>query len=71
MEQSGRSAIPANNPLMAYHAQLKAPDLEKQARYLMSVACLVKVAAKHNELQQKAQELLEQAKRIKKQNVDY
>ena len=58
MEQSGRSAILAKNPLMAYHAQVKAPDLEKQARYLMSVACLVKDAVKHDELQRQAQELL-------------
>jgi hypothetical protein len=35
------------------------PDqLRKQARYLLSIACLVKDAAKHDELQRKAQELL-------------
>jgi hypothetical protein len=40
--------------------QVNAPDLEKQARCLMSVACLVNNAAKHDELQKKAQELLAQ-----------
>lgn len=39
-------------------AQVKAPDLEKQARYLLSIACLVKDAAKHDELQQKANALI-------------
>jgi hypothetical protein len=38
--------------------QAKAPDLEKQARFLLSIACLVKDAAKHDELQQKANALL-------------
>jgi hypothetical protein len=38
-------------------------ELRKQARYLLSIACLVKDAAKHDELQQKAQELLAEAKK--------
>jgi len=42
---------------MAYHAQVKAPDLEKQARYLMSVACLVKDAEIHDRLQQEVKRL--------------
>ncbi len=37
-------------------------ELRKQARYLLSIACLVKDAAKHDEMQQKAQELLAEAK---------
>jgi hypothetical protein len=31
---------------------------ERQARYLQSIACFIKDAAKHDELQRKAQELL-------------
>ena len=38
--------------------ELSAQVLEKHARYLLSIACLVKDAAKHDELQQRAQELL-------------
>jgi hypothetical protein len=34
---------------------------QRRARYLLSIACLVKDAAKHDELQQKAQCLLAQA----------
>jgi len=41
--------------------QAKAPDLEKRARYLQSIACFVKNAEKHDELQRKAQELLTKA----------
>jgi hypothetical protein len=41
-------------------------DLQKQTRYLMSISCLVKDAAKHDELQQKAQGLLAQARAIRK-----
>jgi len=37
-------------------------ELRKQARYLQSIACLVNDAAKHDELQQKAQELIEKAR---------
>jgi hypothetical protein len=38
------------------------PDqLSKQARYLQSIACLVKDATKHDELQQKAEALLAKA----------
>jgi hypothetical protein len=39
---------------------MKPPNSEslRQARYLQSIACLVKDAAKHDELQQKSQELL-------------
>jgi hypothetical protein len=33
-------------------------DLLRRARYLQSIACLVKDAAKYDELQQQAQELL-------------
>jgi hypothetical protein len=43
----------------------KAGDLERRARYLLSISCLVKDAAKHDELQQKAQGLLIQAARLK------
>ena len=39
-------------------------DLQKRARYLQSIACLVKDVAKHDELQQQAQELLRKAKAI-------
>jgi hypothetical protein len=39
-------------------------QMKKQARYLMSVACLVKDAAKHDELPQKAQGLLAEAERL-------
>jgi hypothetical protein len=39
--------------------------IEKQARYLLSIACLVKDATKHDELQQKAQNLLVQAENQK------
>jgi hypothetical protein len=45
-----------------------ASQLEKQAGYLLSIACLVKDAAKHEELQQKAQELLARAARQKINN---
>jgi hypothetical protein len=38
--------------------------LEKQARYLLSIACLVRDAAKHDELQQKAQEILLQYEKV-------
>ena len=38
-----------------------ATDLQRQARYLQSIACLVKDAEKHDELRQKAQELLAKA----------
>jgi hypothetical protein len=41
-----------------------AGDLEKRARHLQSSACLVKDAAKHDELQQRAQELLAQAAKL-------
>jgi hypothetical protein len=41
--------------------QAKPPDLKKQARYLMSIACLVKDAAKHDGLIAKAEALLVQA----------
>jgi hypothetical protein len=37
---------------------MKYLELERQARYLLSIACLVKDAAKQDELQQKAQALL-------------
>jgi hypothetical protein len=37
-------------------------ELNRRARYLQSIACLVKDAARHDELQQKAQELLAEAK---------
>ena len=36
-------------------------ELRKQARYMLSIACLVKDAAKHDELQQKSQDLLGRA----------
>jgi hypothetical protein len=36
--------------------------LEKRARYLLSIACLVKDVARHDELQQKAQELFARAR---------
>jgi hypothetical protein len=36
-------------------------ELRKRARYLLSIACLVKDAAKHDELQQKADYLLAEA----------
>lgn len=36
-------------------------ELRKQARYMLNIACLVKDAAKHDELQQKAQYLLAKA----------
>ena len=39
-------------------------ELRKQVRYLLSVACLVKDAAKHDELQQKAQSLLAKAESL-------
>ena len=39
-------------------------ELRKQARYLMSIACLVKDAAKHDELQQKAKDLIEKARQV-------
>jgi hypothetical protein len=40
-------------------------ELRKQARCLLSVACLVKDAAKHDELRQKAEELLASADRLR------
>lgn len=40
--------------------------LEKQARYLHSVACLVKYTEKHDELQRKAQELLAKAAHLRR-----
>jgi hypothetical protein len=43
-----------------------ASDLEKRARYLQSIACLVKDAAKHDELQQRARELLVKAEKMTK-----
>lgn len=33
-------------------------EMEKRARYLQSIACLVKDAAKHDELQQRANALI-------------
>ena len=36
-------------------------ELRKQARYMLSVACLVRDGAKHDELQQKAEKLLAEA----------
>ena len=36
-------------------------DLARQARYLQSIACLVKDVAKHDELQQQSQELTRKA----------
>jgi len=42
---------------------VRALELEKQARYLQSIACLVKDAEKYDELQQKAGELLGKAKK--------
>jgi hypothetical protein len=47
--------VPKDNPY----------QLRKQARYLLSIACLVKDAAKHDELQQNAQELLAKAKEVR------
>jgi hypothetical protein len=44
--------------------QVKAPDLEKRARYLQSIACLVKDAEKHDEIQQEVQNLLAKAKHL-------
>lgn len=40
-------------------------ELEKRARYLQSVACLVKDAEKHDELQQQARELLLKSETLK------
>jgi hypothetical protein len=39
--------------------------LENQARYLLSIAALVKDAEKHDELQRKAQDLFEKARQVK------
>ena len=56
---------PQSEFLVGLHLAIMEPHktvvLEKQARYLLSIACLVKDAAKHDELQQKAQELLVRA----------
>jgi hypothetical protein len=46
-----------------------ANDPYRRARYLLSIACLVKDAAKHDELQQKAKCLLAQA-HVNKENCD-
>lgn len=43
----------------------RANDLQRQARCLLSIACLVGDAAKHDQLQQKAQELLTKAERAR------
>jgi hypothetical protein len=40
-------------------------DLERRARYLQSIACLVKDAAKHDQLQQEAQELMAKATKVR------
>jgi hypothetical protein len=40
-------------------------ELRKQARYLLSISCLVKDVAKHDELQQQAKELIENANRFR------
>jgi len=40
-------------------------SLEKQARYLQSIACLVKDAEKHDEIQLKAQALLAEAAKLR------
>jgi hypothetical protein len=42
--------------------------LEKRARYLQSIACLVKDAEKHGELQRKARELLAKADGLRNAN---
>jgi hypothetical protein len=47
---------------MGDHSQTKTDELTKQARKLLSIACLVKDAAKHDELQQNAQELSRQSR---------
>jgi hypothetical protein len=39
-------------------------DLKKSARYLQNIACLVEDAAKHDEVQQKAQKLLAEAEKF-------
>jgi hypothetical protein len=41
--------------------QVSGGELEKKACYLLSIACLVKDAEKHDELLQKASALLAQA----------
>jgi hypothetical protein len=66
-EQSGVAAIRVGAAIQGVNMaiQVKAPDLEKQARYLMSIACLVKDAAKHDELQQKARALLAEAENLR------
>jgi hypothetical protein len=46
-----------------------ANDLQRQARYLQSIACLVKDAEKHDELQQKAQELMDRAARVSAEKI--
>jgi hypothetical protein len=47
--------IPKSNP----------DELKRRARYLQSIAALVKDAAKHDELQLKALDLLEKARQVK------
>jgi hypothetical protein len=47
------------------NVQVKAPDLERQARYLLSIACLVKNAERHDELQLQAERLLSEAQTIR------
>jgi hypothetical protein len=42
-----------------------ASDLRRKARYMLSIACLVKDATKHDELQQKAQKLLAEAEKLR------
>jgi hypothetical protein len=51
--------VPKSNP----------DELRKQARYLLSIACLVKDAAKRDELQQKAGELLVKAQSLAQNDV--
>jgi hypothetical protein len=43
--------------------RVNAHELEKQARYLRSVACLVKDAEKHDEIQREAQSLFAKAQK--------
>ncbi len=47
---------------LEYHG---GPTLERKARYLQSIACLVKDAAKHDELMAKAQALIDKAVRVR------
>ena len=49
---------------LKYH---EGPSLERQARYLQSIACLVKDAAKHDELLQEAEKLFLAAESHKKE----